>query len=828
MQGKDCNREENMALKCESCGRKRELLKGVAAAEDARCMYCGGRMLPVATDGEVVGPYRVSGQFLTACPFCKNVFEVCEEYNGHSTTCPECGSPFVIARYVPLGKLRKHDKPVRIELPSSCRQYIAKKPELKSEETPDFSVYTPAGVLAAKVQMPGVRDTSVEDLEEYGRMSIDRDSQKLSRCLIVCGMLLGCVLLLAALAVLCISRANQDDEVAFKVELPMASACQNEAQEQANVIDVPEEKESAQLVHANGMHEMKGGAIGADNECERSAETDDLDFIKTTGLVLPNSNTATVTDNTVDKGTAKEDDHDVLPEENAGCEDESRADGKYETIEEQSGESKAEETASPMSKYLVMDLSQGPEAEKYSIQWLDTEPAGGWSDIYKTAKLVLRRVEAGPFMMGSPEDELGRSEGEQMRMERIYRPYYIGVFEVTRKQYQLVTGKIAGNPGASGISPAAALSWEAIRGNRFECNWPSQTGVYGFSFMGLLRRKTGLENLDLPTEAQWEYACRAGTDTAFSDGSTLETKFNSAQLAKIGRYVYNPLESDANEPESVGSFLPNAWGLYDMHGNVWEWCLDSWDTTGGEVLKQWDDSVSKSSQMSGRVVRGGSYASYANGCRSASRSSRMASGNYDDVGFRICCEFDATGSSGASAGVPKEGKRNVTGCRLFVGRPNVVKKTVSANDSGSGFFYRNESSCYVSISKYNGNVGCNVSKGWHANVKVEAYFVTKGIGDGMAEGISAVKTVGTYLFGEDRPNSYEFAFDSPEVSETKASTSQSGTYYNSGYRKVTRTGTRYLGVIVRMIVDGEVKKVVSVPNNHQWNKAGRQKNVVLE
>ena len=188
-------------------------------------------------------------------------------------------------------------------------------------------------------------------------------------------------------------------------------------------------------------------------------------------------------------------------------------------------------------------------------------------------------------MMGSPSDEPGRESNgeykvgningygkmigyEHLHQVTLTKPFYIGVFEFTQRQYSLVMG------GESiSMLPKSYISWHSLRGFVAGEAYPEHTQVDPDSFFGILRSKTGCL-FDLPTEAQWEYACRAGTSTPFNDG---KEGAEAENIEKIARYCVN-YSSEVNGytykgPTVVGQYLPNAWGLYDMHGNVREWCL---------------------------------------------------------------------------------------------------------------------------------------------------------------------------------------------------------------------------------------------------------------
>ena len=258
--------------------------------------------------------------------------------------------------------------------------------------------------------------------------------------------------------------------------------------------------------------------------------------------------------------------------------------------------------------YLVIDLSGGTSATSYPVTTLAAPPEGGWTDEYKTTKLVLRVIKAGSFKMNGHYDVT------------ISKPFYMGVFEVTQKQYQLVTGN---NPSSytGDTRPVEKVSWNTIRGSN---NWPSDKTVSSTSFVGKLRAKTGLE-LDLPTEAQWEYACRAGTTSKYNNGGDSE-----ADLQTLGRYCSNGGAS--SQHAKVGSYLPNAWGLYDMHGNVWEWCLDWYSA----ILASGTDPVGPSSG-SDRVLRGGCWGHFAYFCASSYRNGYDPSIEGYFLGFRLAC-----------------------------------------------------------------------------------------------------------------------------------------------------------------------------------------------
>jgi hypothetical protein len=193
------------------------------------------------------------------------------------------------------------------------------------------------------------------------------------------------------------------------------------------------------------------------------------------------------------------------------------------------------------------------------------------------------------------------------------------------------------------------VSYETIRGNQDNtgdttADWPRNANVNASSFVGKLRARTGLASIDLPTEARWEYACRAGTTTALNSGKNLTDETHDANVGEVGRCWYNgghglvsPFEVSPNSdlsigPAWVGAYLPNQWGLYDMHGNVDEWCLDWYD---GYDIGPVSDPAGSTENTSARVARGGAWFSLARDCRSASRIQHSAFDAPKFIGLRL-------------------------------------------------------------------------------------------------------------------------------------------------------------------------------------------------
>ena len=299
--------------------------------------------------------------------------------------------------------------------------------------------------------------------------------------------------------------------------------------------------------------------------------------------------------------------------------------------------------------YLVVDLSGDRMGDVRYYTRADALPFGGLTnDIYRTAKLVLRRIPAAGVVwnMGAPTSEVGRRDDEPQHRVVLTTDYWMAVFATTQAQYERVTGTNPSYPpnvdplkpvdrvfGGIRDKDAHAAADETFAEGAFRTAVPVER-----SFLGILRAKTGLD-FDLPTEAQWEFACRAGTTSAYNNGN------DKLPVAVLGSFKdFNGYTADADSGASllrVGSRLPNAWGLYDMHGNVYEWCLDSYAAEDygavslSAVLVDPCNTVDVDGTSRHRVRRGGSYRASAADGRSASRFYWNAP--FQGTGFRVLC-----------------------------------------------------------------------------------------------------------------------------------------------------------------------------------------------
>ena len=223
-------------------------------------------------------------------------------------------------------------------------------------------------------------------------------------------------------------------------------------------------------------------------------------------------------------------------------------------------------------------------------------------DVGNAATLEMVLIPAGEFLMGSPDSETrARDDEKPQHRVRITKPFYLGKYPVTQEQWEAVMGR---NPSQfkGPKNPVENVSWE-------DCQ----------AFLGKLNEHVRGEKFRLPTEAQWEYACRAGSKTRYCFGD---------DESRLGEFAWH----DAEQTHPVGEKEPNAWGLYDMQGNVWELCQDWYDAR--YYANSPTDDPPGSAVGKCRVSRGGGYIDPATFCRSAYR---YGPGTRDStLGLRIC------------------------------------------------------------------------------------------------------------------------------------------------------------------------------------------------
>lgn len=289
--------------------------------------------------------------------------------------------------------------------------------------------------------------------------------------------------------------------------------------------------------------------------------------------------------------------------------------------------------------YMVVDLSTVMEG-KYTVSFYHERPGDlEKNPQYKKTHLVLRRVPAGNFLMGSPENEVGRDPDETLHRVHITADYYIGIYPVSQGQWECVMGAQPSAGEKNQSYPVESVTWDEVRGGFWPVNLQLEGGK-SQSLCSELTAKTGL-SFDLPTEAQWEYACRAGTNSAYYNGTECQNgergeNQQDKNLEEIAWYGGNwnfELQSKDPQRRRVGQKEPNQWGLYDMHGQVWEYCLD-WYAPYSQ-----HDLVDPKGPLSGqkRVVRGGSWHAWPAANRSATRS--QSRGAFGAQGVRIVCSI---------------------------------------------------------------------------------------------------------------------------------------------------------------------------------------------
>jgi formylglycine-generating enzyme required for sulfatase activity len=235
--------------------------------------------------------------------------------------------------------------------------------------------------------------------------------------------------------------------------------------------------------------------------------------------------------------------------------------------------------------------------------------------VESAAGILFVRIPAGAFQMGSPPGEPGRQRDETLHRVILSRPFYLSEAEVTQGQWMAVMGSNPSHFRAAGSSaPVENVTW--------------------FEVQEFLKRLNGRREgtFRLPTEAEWEYACRAGTESAYAFGDRL----SEAQANYDGRY---PLPGQKpgefrGRTLPVKSFPPNRWGLYDMHGNVWEWCADEYCPYPSGMVR---DPLNRCNSPY-KVIRGGSWYFGADSARSALRYTHEPQLRGFSIGFRVVRE----------------------------------------------------------------------------------------------------------------------------------------------------------------------------------------------
>jgi formylglycine-generating enzyme required for sulfatase activity len=261
--------------------------------------------------------------------------------------------------------------------------------------------------------------------------------------------------------------------------------------------------------------------------------------------------------------------------------------------------------------------------------------------------MKLTLIPAGEFAMGSPETEQGQYDysrprsgykplDEKLHRVRITKPFFMGTYTVTQEEYEKIMGKNPSWFSSGGKGSDKVVDMDTARFPVEQVSWDDAQ-----EFCRKLSQKEG-KNYRLPTEAEWEYACRAGTTTPFNFGSEL----NGTQANCIGNnYPYGTSSKGPylERTTKVGSYRPNAFGLYDMHGNVWQWCEDWYGKDYYSTSPVDDPQGPVSGAYPGfagvyRVGRGGHWGSLSVDCRTAARSAGEPTERVSTGGFRVVCE----------------------------------------------------------------------------------------------------------------------------------------------------------------------------------------------
>jgi uncharacterized protein (TIGR02996 family) len=296
--------------------------------------------------------------------------------------------------------------------------------------------------------------------------------------------------------------------------------------------------------------------------------------------------------------------------------------------------------ASPLGERLVWLDLQGNDLDRDGVEELVSwrQQTGAVNPDDRVPRLInslgmeLLRIPAGSFLMGSPEEEVGH-DGTDVPFEpvTIERPIYLGLYPVTQQQYEWVTGT---NP-----SRFTALARGGPHHPVEQVSW-GDADAFCARLSEMRPEKEAGRVYRLPTEAEWEYACRAGTTTLFGCGPSI----SSHDANFDGHYPYGEVRRRGptlGRTTRVGEYAPHGFGLYDLHGNAWEWCTDSYGRRHPVIDR--GNTGSEAALAAGHILRGGCWRYGGGACRSAYRYWNINRVNQDDAGFRVVLEVTESG-----------------------------------------------------------------------------------------------------------------------------------------------------------------------------------------
>jgi len=280
----------------------------------------------------------------------------------------------------------------------------------------------------------------------------------------------------------------------------------------------------------------------------------------------------------------------------------------------------------PLQRFATTTCLLRQEGGRWSMERRPLQVEGYREDLGEGVALTMVKIPAGSFLMGSPEDEPERGEREGPQHEVTLGGYFMAQTPITQAQWRAVAGW---QKQERDLDPDPANFKGANRPVE-QVNW-----FDAMEFCRRLSQCTG-QRYGLPSEAQWEYACRAGSTTPFHFGATLTPEMANYDANHV--YGNSPKGIYREQTIEVASFPANGWGLHDMHGNVWEWCEDHWHDSYN--FAPGDDQpwhIPAAADDEPRLLRGGSWLGLPANCRSAYRGINHPVGRNGFVGFRVCC-----------------------------------------------------------------------------------------------------------------------------------------------------------------------------------------------